>query len=162
MRYARGLTTALIAGLLWGAMLESPRATAQGTPPQDLATFPRTTLEIGSGAATHRFEVWVADTPARQEQGLMFVRDLPSGEGMLFTHCCSGIWMKNTYVPLDILFVGASGRITKIAENARPFDETTIASDGPAEAVVELKGGEAARLKLKVGDRVGWTAPKTS
>ncbi len=126
---------------------------------EDLTHFPRTTLQITSGASTHRLEVWIADTAARQQQGLMFVRDLPADTGMLFTHCCTGIWMKNTYIPLDIVFVGVNGRIEKIAENARPFDETTIAAPAPAAAVVELKAGEAARLKLKVGDRVQWSAP---
>lgn len=130
-----------------------------GQPPiEDLANFPRTTLEIGSGAKRHRFDVWIAATPARQEQGLMFVRDLPANEGMLFTNCCSGIWMKNTYVELDIVFVGKDGRISKIAPRARPFDETTIPAPGPVEAVVELKGGEAQELGLKVGDRVIWGA----
>ena len=135
------------------------RAQEQALPqaaPQDLATYPRTMLTIKSGSAVHTFTVWVADTPPRQEQGLMFVRDLPADEGMLFTHCCTGIWMKNTYIELDIVFIGPDGRITKIAERARPFDETTIGAPGVAEAVVELKGGEAAHLNLKVGDHVQW------
>jgi len=127
---------------------------------EDLAHFPRSTLEITAGPSTHRIQVWVADTPARQQQGLMFVRDLAADAGMLFTHCCTGIWMRNTYIPLDIVFVGVDGRIEKIAENARPFDETTIPAPAPAAAVVELRGGEASHLKLKVGDRVQWSAPK--
>jgi len=128
-------------------------------PIEDLASFPRTTLEIVSGPRRHRFEVWVADTDARKEQGLMFVRDLPQDQGMLFPDCCSGIWMKNTYIELDIVFVGKDGRIAKIAARAHPFDETTIPAPGPVEAVVELKGGEAARLELKIGDRVSWSVP---
>ena len=126
---------------------------------QDLATFPRTTLEIASGAKRHSFDVWVADTDARKEQGLMFVRDLPQSQGMLFVDCCTGIWMKNTYIELDIVFVGKDGRIAKIAERAHPFDETTIPAPGPVKAVVELRGGAARELGLKVGDRVTWTRP---
>lgn len=134
--------------------------TAPGQPPiEDLAAFPRTTLEIVSGSKRHRFEVWVADTDARKEQGLMFVRDLPENEGMLFPDCCSGIWMKNTYIELDIVFVGKDGRIAKIARRARPFDETTIPAPGPVGAVVELAGGAAEMLGLTVGDRVSWAAP---
>jgi len=130
---------------------------APGQPPiEDLAAFPRTTLEFVSGAKRHPFDVWVADTDARKEQGLMFVRDLPQDEGMLFVDCCGGIWMKNTYIELDIVFVGKDGRIAKIAPRAHPFDETTIPAPGPVEAVVELKGGEAEQLGLKVGDRVVW------
>jgi uncharacterized protein len=133
---------------------------APGQPPiEDLSSFPRTTLEIVSGSKRRQFEVWVANTDARKEQGLMFVRDLPQNEGMLFVDCCSGIWMKNTYIELDIVFVGKGGRIAKIAPRAHPFDETTIPAPGPVEAVVELKGGEAQELGIKVGDRVRWSAP---
>jgi uncharacterized protein len=134
-------------------------ASAQEAPLLDLASFPRTQLEIKSGAATHRFNVWVADTEPRKMQGLMFVRDLPADQGMLFTQCCTGIWMKNTYIELDIVFVGADGKIITIAPHARPFDETTLRPAGMADAVVELKGGEAEALKLKVGDRVTWSTP---
>jgi uncharacterized membrane protein (UPF0127 family) len=90
----------------------------------------------------------------------MFVRDLPSDAGMVFTQCCSGIWMKNTYVELDIVFVGPDQRISRIAEHAKPFDETTIPAGGPVSAVVELRGGETAKLKLKPGDKVSWTASR--
>jgi uncharacterized protein len=137
----------------------APQAPAQSPPIQDLATYPRTTLTIRSGKATHTFSVWVADTAPRQTQGLMYVRDLPAERGMLFVSCCTGIWMRNTYIELDILFVGMDGRIAKIAEHARPFDETTIPAGGPMKAVVELKGGVAAELKLKAGDEVSWQPP---
>jgi uncharacterized protein len=141
-----------------GRTIASGEAPGQ-TSIEDLAAFPRTTLEIASGAKRHRFDVWVADTDARKEQGLMFVRDLPPNQAMLFVDCCAGIWMKNTYIELDIVFVGKDGRIAKIAPRARPFDETNIPAPGPVKAVVELKGGEAAQLGLKVGDRVTWSSP---
>ena len=141
------------------ADVAAPLGTAPQPPIEDLATFPRTTLAIGSGSKQHRFDVWVANTDARKEQGLMFVRDLPANEGMLFIDCCEGIWMKNTYIELDILFVGKNGRIAKIAARAHPFDETTIPAPGPVEAVVELRGGEAQQLGLEVGDRVTWSLP---
>jgi uncharacterized protein len=153
------MISTLVASLALGTLTIAPAARAQSEPIQDLSTFPRTTLEIRSGSATHRFKVWVADTMERQTQGLMFVRDLPDGEGMLFTACCSGIWMKNTYIPLDIVFVGPNGRIAKIAARAQPFDLTTISAGQPVEATIELKGGEAALLHLKPGDRVTWRAP---
>jgi uncharacterized protein len=133
---------------------------AQNPPPlQDLATYPRTTLTVRSGKVSHNFSVWVADTSPRQTQGLMFVRDLPANRGMLFINCCTGIWMRNTYIELDILFVGMDGHIAKIAEHAHPFDETTIPAGGPMKAVVELKGGVAGELKLKAGDEVSWQPP---
>jgi uncharacterized protein len=128
-------------------------------PVLDLATYPRTSLTIRSGKTAHNFSVWVADSAPRQTQGLMFVRDLPPDRGMLFVNCCTGIWMRNTYIELDIVFVGLDGRIAKIAEHARPFDETTIPAGGPMKAVVELKGGVASELKLKPGDEVSWAPP---
>ena len=168
IRITIGIATLLLAGAA-RAQPESDApppgaALAPGAEPsqqtiEDLATFPRTTLEIVSGGKRHPFDVWVADTDARKEQGLMFVRDLPQNEGMLFINCCEGIWMKNTYIELDIVFVGKDGRIAKIAARAHPFDETNIPAPGPVGAVVELKGGEAELLGLKVGDRVTWSVP---
>ncbi len=148
--------TAGLATLALSGVALAPASWAQSGPVQDLATFPRTTLEIRGKSGTHQFNVWVADTDNRKTQGLMFVRDLPADEGMVFINCCTGIWMKNTYIELDILFVGNDGRIVKIAERARPFDETTISAGQPVKAVVELKGGEAEQLGLKAGDRVTW------
>jgi uncharacterized protein len=145
---------ACLAASLLGATATVSRA--QSGPVEDLATFPRATLEIHGRSGSHRFEVWVADTENRQTQGLMFVRDLPEGEGMLFTNCCNGIWMKNTYIELDILFIGPHHRVVKIAARAKPFDLTTISAGGPVSAVVELKGGAASDLGLKIGDRVDW------
>ena len=149
------ILAACLAALVLGAAV-STASRAQSGPVQDLSRFPRATLEIHGHSGTHRFNVWIADNPARQTQGLMFVRDLPADEGMLFTNCCTGIWMKNTYIPLDILFIGAHQRIVKIAVRAQPFDLATISAAPPISDVVELKGGVAALLGLKVGDRVAW------
>jgi len=158
VRSRNRLSWLLLAGLLAFGYAAAARS-ADPPPLQDLATYPRTRLEIKSAQGTHVFQVWLADTPERQEQGLMFVRELAPDQGMLFTHCCTGIWMRNTYIELDIVFLTADGRIRKIAERARPFDETTLGADAPNAAVVELKGGEAALLKLKPGDKVSWEAP---
>jgi len=80
---------------------------ALDAPLEDLATYPHAKVEIRSGTLTHTFDVWVADTPGRQQQGLMFVRELGPNQGMLFPGCCSGIWMKDCYIELDIVFIGA-------------------------------------------------------
>ena len=93
---------------------------AQGTvQPLDLASFPRTELTITQAkpARVLAFRVWVAYTPQRAEQGLMFVSDLPESEGMVFPlepPRVEKMWMKNTYIELDMLFIGTNGRITKI------------------------------------------------
>lgn len=134
-------------------------AGAQIAPLEDLTRFPRALVEIATRERVHRFDVRVADTPARQAQGLMFVRDLPADEGMLFVHekpRPASMWMKNTYIELDMLFVAPDGRIVKIAERARPHSLETIGTDIPVKAVLELRGGEASRRGLSVGDRVTW------
>ena len=132
-------------------------------PPVDLTTYPRAALEIVQHAPDSvrrfHFDVWVADTPARSEQGLMFVRDLPESMGMVFPldpPRVENMWMKNTYIELDMLFVAADGRVTKIIERARPLSLDNLSSDRPVSAVVELRGGAAAHLGLKVGDKVSW------
>jgi uncharacterized protein len=135
---------------------------AQSQPIESLTHFPRTTLDIVAHGHRDRFRIWIADTTARQEQGLMFVRDLPPNEGMLFPQSAPQVahfWMKNTYIPLDMVFVGEDGRIAKIIADARPFSLAVLSSDVPVIAVLEIDGGEAARLGIAVGDRVRWKAP---
>ena len=135
---------------------------AQSMPIESLNHFPRTTLTISAHGRVDRFEVWIANTPARQEQGLMFVRDLPASKGMLFPEGSPQVahfWMKNTYVPLDMVFVGKDGRIAKIIANARPFSLDVLSSDGPVIAVLEIRGGEAKQLGMAIGDRVSWNKP---
>jgi uncharacterized protein len=149
------------AALLFGAS-----AAVRAQAPAPLDTFPRTTLEVvhhgTRGEHRFRFDVWVADTEARAEQGLMFVRDLPDSKGMVFPldpPRIETMWMKNTYIELDMLFVGTDGRVVKILERARPLSLETLSSGQVVGAVVELKGGEAAKLGLRVGDRVSWQDP---
>jgi uncharacterized protein len=152
MNPRRSLTLALL------AFLAAAGCAAQIAPVHDLATLKRTTVEIRS----HRFEVWLAVSPEEKAQGLMFVRDLPADRGMLFLYdrpTEAGIWMKNTYIELDILFIAADGRIVKIAERARPHSLETISPDSLVTGVLELRGGEAARRGLKPGDKASWTLP---
>jgi uncharacterized membrane protein (UPF0127 family) len=142
------------------------RAEAQSGPLEDLATFPRTSLEILHGKSkkdARHFDVWIADNPGRQEQGLMFLRELQPGQGMLFPQAKPrkmNMWMKDVFVELDIVFVGEKGAIDQIIEHAKPLDLTTLMSDKPVTEVLEIKGGEAASLGLKVGDRVNWQPPE--
>lgn len=132
-------------------------------PALDLATFPRAGLDIvqhaGESVRRFHFDVWVADTPARAEQGLMFVRDLPPGRGMVFPFerpRVASFWMKNTYIELDMLFIAADGHVVKIIERAAPLRLDLLSSDVPVGAVLEVRGGEAGLLGLEVGDRVSW------
>jgi uncharacterized protein len=156
--HSRPLHFRLTLGLLLaGALVSICRA--QSAPIESLTHFPRTTLAIVVHGHRDRFEVWIADTASRQEQGLMFVHDLPASEGMIFPQGSPQVahfWMKNTYIPLDMVFVGEDGRIAKIIANAHPFSLDVLSSDVPVIAVLEIRGGEAKRLGIEVGDRVSW------
>jgi uncharacterized membrane protein (UPF0127 family) len=114
-------------------------------------------LVIVTASGRHPFRVELARTEAQREQGLMFRRSMPADRGMLFdfkTPQSVMMWMKNTYIPLDMVFMGRDGRVTHIAANAEPLSETIIPSDGPAFAVLELNGGVAQQIGLKNGDRI--------
>ena len=136
--------------------------TASTASANDAATldriFPRSTLQIATpDARLHTFRVWIAEDDARRARGLMFVRELGEQEGMLFIYGQQhpvSMWMKNTYISLDMLFVGADGRVERVVENTEPESLKTIESKTPVLAVVELKAGTAARLKIRPGARV--------
>jgi len=140
------------------AIVGCTTARAQMGPLEDLAAFPRGKLEIADGKKVkHTFQVWLADSPQRQAQGLMFVRALPALQGMLFVHESPkpmSMWMKNTYIPLDMVFIDAHGRIQQIIEQTTPHSLDIISSTEPALAVLEIGGGEAKRLGLHPGQQV--------
>ncbi|MDR3450351.1 MAG: DUF192 domain-containing protein [Alphaproteobacteria bacterium] len=103
------------------------------------------------------YNVEIAATMAEQTYGLMKRPSLPALTGMIFPYNPPRVvafWMKDTLIPLDMLFVGADGKITRIAVNARPGDLTPVPSGGPVAAVIEIKGGEAAREGIVAGDSV--------
>ena len=114
-------------------------------------------LEIASKNGVHVFAVEMASTPEEQAKGLMFRRQLPEGQGMLFdfhTEQPTSFWMKNTYIPLDMIFIRGDGRILRIAENTVPLSEALVPSGGPVRAVLEVSGGTARKLGIAPGDRV--------
>lgn len=123
----------------------------------ELQSFERDQLVIESESGAHRFEVELAVSPEQRAQGLMFRQRLAADAGMLFLYSTDrtiSMWMKSTLIPLDLLFIGADGRIVRVAERAVPGSAATISSDQPARAVLELNGGTAARLQIRPGDRV--------
>jgi uncharacterized protein len=122
-----------------------------------LQRFATSELTIVSATGPHRFTVEVAETPAQMEQGLMFRRTMAPDAGMLFiyyTPTIATMWMRNTLIPLDMLFVDRQGRIVNIHERAVPRTLDVIAAEAPVRAVIELNGGTAARLGIAPGDRV--------
>jgi uncharacterized membrane protein (UPF0127 family) len=155
-RWMSALGLALL--LAGGGAAWAPAQGGMGDPPlQDLATYPQGELDIRTQGSSHRFRIWIADTASRQRQGLMFVRDLPADQGMLFVNEAprpSYFWMKNTYIPLDMLFIDARGRIVAIFANTTPHSLDPVGPDVPVKAILELRGGEAARRGIRAGDRV--------
>ncbi|HEV2336373.1 MAG TPA: DUF192 domain-containing protein [Stellaceae bacterium] len=122
-----------------------------------LAQFQAAPLTIVTATGPHKFTVELATTPRQMEQGLMFRQSLAPDAGMLFdfaTPSRATMWMKNTLIPLDMLFVDATGRIVNIHERAVPGSLATIPAAAPVRAVIELNGGTAARLQIRPGDRV--------
>lgn len=115
------------------------------------------TLEIVSKSGVHVFAVEVMRTPEEKAKGLMFRRELPDGRGMLFDFSPEqnvSMWMKNTYLSLDMIFVRADGRILRIAEHTTPESEAIIPAGGPVRGVLEVIAGTSKKLGIAAGDRV--------
>lgn len=115
------------------------------------------TLEIVTKNGVHVFTVEMARTDEERQKGLMFRKELAEGKGMLFDFKPDqdvAMWMRNTYIPLDMLFINGNGTIRRIAENTEPLSEKTIASGGPVRGVLEVIGGTAKKLGIAPGDKV--------
>lgn len=115
------------------------------------------TLEIVTQSGVRTFAVELVATDDERQKGLMFRKELPEGTGMLFdfkVEAPVSFWMKNTYIPLDMIFIRGDGRIASIAENTQPMSETLIPSNAPVRGVLEVIGGTARKLGIKPGDRV--------
>jgi uncharacterized membrane protein (UPF0127 family) len=139
------------------ALLTAVMLLGSGAAQAQLVTFERSELTVVSGGKRHVFQIELAVSPDQMAQGLMFRRQMAADAGMLFLHREArelSMWMKNTFLPLDMIFIAADGRITRIAQRTVPQSLTTISSEGPALAVLELNAGTAERLGIKPGDRV--------
>ena len=142
--------------LLWAPLAgaDAPNKDAQ----QLDRLFPRSTLQIATpDARLHKIDVWVADTDERRMRGLMFVDTMADDAGMLFIYPQPqpiSMWMKNTHLSLDMLFVTANGRVHRVVENTKPMSTDSISSGGIVVAVIELKAGSAARMKIRAGAQV--------
>lgn len=123
--------------------------------PEPLSNFPQVTVEIATpDARLHRFKAWVADTDAHREQGLMFVESMPTDRGMLFIFprpARISFWMKNTFIPLDMIFIRADGRIDTVATNTTPHSLDLVTPRGDVQQVLEINGGLARKLGIEAG-----------
>jgi len=131
-----------------------------GGAPAKADLFPaleRTELQAITASGTHGFKAWVAADDTTRAQGLMYVRELPPDQGMLFVFeepQYAGFWMKNTYLSLDLIFIAPDGTVVNIAPDAKPLSLDPIESAAPVKYVLELVAGTAARIGLKAGDRI--------
>lgn len=114
-------------------------------------------LEIVTATGIHAFSVELAGTDDERERGLMYRRFMPPDRGMLFDFGREApvmFWMKNTYIPLDMIFISRAGVVTNIVRNAEPLSERLIPSGGPCYGVLEVNGGVAASIGVEPGDKV--------
>ena len=129
-------------------------------PPGAAAPFPdlpRAEIQAITASGRHDFKIWIADNDRSRQQGLMYIKDLPADQGMLFLFerpQFASFWMKNTYLSLDIVFIAADGVVVNIAHNTLPLSLKSIESVAPVTGVLELEAGTAARIGLVAGDRV--------
>jgi len=144
------LTIALVSVLLF----VSAACAASNQPQLDL---PTESITIDSALGPQRFKVQLATDWPEQETGLMYRKQMPPNEGMLFDFHAPqmmSFWMKNTFIPLDIVFIRADGTISTIAANAKPLSLKSIKSAEPVQAVLEINGGRAAALHIREGAKV--------
>src|SRR5918994_27212 len=140
-----------------GAIIVGALLCAAGAAAPASVSFEESPLTVDAAGGQFEFLVEMAVSPAQRSQGLMFRESLAEDRGMLFDFGRpqrATMWMRNTYVPLDMLFIDADGQITQIAANTQPLSDAVIASREPVRAVLELRGGVSAKLGIRPGDRV--------
>lgn len=138
----------------------TPATTAAAeTARHSVSGLPVIPLAVSDGGKRHEFRVELAQSRAEQAKGLMFRTEMGADEGMIFPMDPprdASFWMKNTVIPLDIIFIGTDRRILNIAVNTVPYSEAPVPSAGAVSAVLELNGGRAAQLGIGPGDKVEW------
>ncbi len=138
---------------------DTAATSSQGELPQSEAGLRQVPLTIRTSDATHAFIVEVAATGAEQAQGLMFRTRLAPDKGMIFPFAedrVASFWMKNTVIPLDIIFIRRDGTIESIAANTTPYSLDPVRAGEPVATVLEIAAGRAAQLGIEPGDTVSW------
>ncbi len=143
---------------LWGVLAIALLIVAGVSPPAGASGLEP--LQIVTAGGLHEFQVEIAADDASRERGLMNRRYMPADRGMLFEferEAPVSFWMKNTYIPLDMIFISRAGVVTNVVADAEPLSERVIPSGPPCAAVLELNGGTAAAIGVKAGDRIRHT-----
>lgn len=136
-----------------------PAQAVQAPSRHPVSGLPVIDLTVTHGRQMHHFRVELAASPDEQAKGLMFRTAMAPDEGMIFpmnNGQPASFWMRNTVIPLDIIFINLDGHISNIAANAKPYDETPLLSVGVVKGVLELNGGRAKQLGIGPGDVVKW------
>lgn len=139
--------------------LAASSPTAESNSVHPVSGLPVIPLTISQNGKVHHFKVELAETPAQQAKGLMFRTEMGPDEGMIFPENpprLATFWMKNTVIPLDIIFIGTDHRIMNVSANATPYSLDPRISDAAASGVLELNGGRLAELGFTPGAKVEW------
>ena len=164
----RPLLVPLLAAAALGAIAScSPQPASNPSSASSLESmFERDELVIvANDGLRHVFDVYLATTPEQQRRGLMFVRELPERTGMLFVYEDAGIrsmWMKNTYISLDIVFARGDGTISSVIHDAKPLSLRSLSATEPVRFVLELNAGVARRLDIGAGSQIIWKAGQST
>ena len=148
-----GLRNLILAGVLLALTACAPGPKA----PEDSAGRPMEALTVVTASGPHTFWVEIADDEPERQRGLMYRPPLDADRGMLFQFEVAeeqGFWMRNTPSSLDIVYIGADGKIVSIAGHTTPFSEATLPSNGPAKGVLEVRAGRMDEIGAKPGDTV--------
>ena len=147
----------LFAIVVTGCLAALPADALGRRPPNLFPDLPRAELQVITATATHRFQVWIAADDRSRARGLMHVRALPADHGMLFLFArpqIASFWMKDTFIPLDIIFIDQSGQVTDISRETTPHSLQPIESTRPVAAVLELAAGTTDRIALETGNEI--------
>ena len=153
----RAAAAALFACLAWLYIVVFGIGLAMNSPDALAEPLANATIEIHTGNGVRSLSVEIADSPTAQARGLMYRQKLAANTGMLFLYAGPQeitMWMRNTYISLDMVFIKNDGRIHRIARHTEPFSEALINSEGLVTAVLEIAAGEAEALGVKIGDMV--------
>lgn len=151
------LAVVVAAAMIGGVSLATAPSFAQVAEDGSAVEGPTSILVATTATGVYPFDVEIAATPETRARGLMYRRTMADDHGMLFDMGGVGqaaFWMENTYISLDIVFIGADGRVVNVAADAQPMSKALIKSDGPVRWVLELKAGTAARIGLAPGDSI--------